>query len=67
MNNKSVDEVLNGLMRIKRNVIIEVVGSAWKLPVLDSAIALILNQQTEIAILKYELKTELAKEARKDE
>ena len=67
MNNKSVDEVLNGLMRIKRNTIIEVVGSAWKLPVLDSAIALILNQQTEIVRLRYDLKTELAKEARKDD
>ena len=64
MNNKSVDEVLNGLMRIKRNAIIEVVGSAWKLPVLDSAISLILNQQTEIARLQYELKIE--REAQKD-
>lgn len=64
MNNKSVDEVLNGLMRIKRNTIIEVVGFAWKLPILDSAISLILNQQTEIARLKYDL--EIEREAQKD-
>lgn len=61
MSGRRVEETICQLIRVKRNVIAEVTGFAWKAPAIDDAIAIILEQQTEIANLKYDLEVERMK------
>lgn len=67
MNRTDISNVINKLLRIKENAILEVTGFAWKTSAIDEAIALILEQRTEIAKLKYYLDLENTEKTNKNE
>lgn len=57
-NENTIIQILSELIHLKKEINSHIVGMAWKLPTIDSAIDLIVSQQTEIMSLKYQLEIE---------